>query len=143
MDKMYWMIIANSSCMKLFKFAETSRSLEKPSVTLHPESVLKQQDFDTDKHGRESHGFGHDSESIPAKKIEEKKFAKEISHFLKKSYTNKEFSRLYIAASPSMLGILREELPKELHDCIAEEVNKDLTKVHSHEIWSHFPSHHS
>ena len=140
MNQMDWMIVANGSCMKLFKFEDSSRHLENPDVTLHPESSLKQKDFDTDKHGKPSHSFGHDAETIPAKKIEEKKFAKEICDFLKKGHMNKEFTKLYLAANPSFLGLLRENLSKDIQGCIAEETNKDLTKIQSSEIWGHFPS---
>ncbi|MCF7806111.1 MAG: host attachment protein [Simkaniaceae bacterium] len=140
MKDIYWMIIANGSCMKLFKFPHDDYTLQHPDVVLHPESTLKQQDFDTDRSSK-SHTFGNDSEMTSTKKLEEKKFAKEISHFLKKGHDNKEFIRLYLAASPNFLGLLRGELPKEIQECIAEETNKDLTKISSSEIWSHFPSH--
>ena len=140
MDHTHWMIVANGSCMKLFKFRERERTLERPSVTLHPESTLMQKDFDSDKKGKPPRGYGHDPETMSTKKIEEKKFAKEISHFLKESFEKKEFERLYIAASPTFLGLLREELPKDILNHIAEETNKDLTKVPSSEIWGHFPS---
>ena len=138
MQDTYWMIVANGSCMKLFKFADDNRELEKPLVTLHPESSLKQKDFDTDKHGRTGHG--NDSESVPTKKLEEKKFAKEISTYLKRGLENKEYTRLYLAASPTFLGMLRDEMPKEVQGLITEETNRDLTKLPTSEIWSHFPS---
>ncbi len=140
MEETHWMVVANGTCMKLFKFSTETRKLGKPEVTLHPESALKQKDFDTDRGGHPSHGFGHDADATSNKKIEEKKFAKEVSSYLKKGHASKEFSRLYLASSPSFLGMLREELPKDVLASIHEEINKDLTKLGESDIWKHFKS---
>jgi protein required for attachment to host cells len=133
MKEVNWMIVANGTCMKLYKFLADKQVLEHPEVVLHPGSRQTEDPHNELWHKSEA---GHDH-----RMHEEKKFAKELSHYLKKAHEMKEFSHLYVAASPAFLGLLRSELPKEVESAIYEQVSKDLTKLNGKEIWKHFPSH--
>ena len=133
MKAVNWMIVANGTCMKLYKFPEDSQVLQKPEVILHPQTRMVNEVDNEHWHHAEA-GSEH-------RLIEEKKFAKEISHYLKKAHDSKEFAHLYLAASPTLLGLLRNELSKDVESAIYEQVAKDLTKFNGNEIWKHFPSH--
>lgn len=140
MDKNDWMMIASSKEMKLYSFSEQERQIKKtPPLALHAAIYPIEEE---QQHPSARDGVGRAAEVVSHKRInDEKRFAKEVSSFLTKGYQKKEFFHLYIAASPSFLGLLRQELPKEILGCISEEIHKDLTKETLSELWKHFPSH--
>lgn len=142
MKKETWVIVANSSHARIFKAAE-ERSLEELEALIHPESRLHTGDLISDNQGEahESVGKGRhpmEPETQP-KKQEAIIFAKQVLNHLESARNNGTFERFYIAASPSFLGLLRQELSSPLLGLLAGEVDKDITHMSAADIREYFP----
>lgn len=132
-----WLLVANSSIAHLFNI-ETIKELKKIKVLEHPESRLHNSDLVSDKPGRDFESAGVSRHSLEPKTLpkehEFQLFAKAIAEHLEQAYNNQEFESLYIAASPSMLGLLRHALHPNVAKSIKGEVAKDLTQTKSQDL---------
>lgn len=142
MKKDSWLIVANSSLARIFKI-EKKHALVEMEVLEHPESRLHNRDLTSDKPGRdfESAGMGRHSlepHSTP-KEQEFNNFAKHIAHYLDNALNKGEFERLYISASPALLGLLRRALHPSTQKAISGELDKDMTQMKPDEIAHHLP----
>jgi len=140
MKKSLWVVVANSSIAKVFK--KESSSLTELKVLEHPESRLHNRDLVSDKPGREFESFGTARHALDPQhtphEVEAMTFAKEVASFLQAARNNKECDALYLAASPSMLGLLRQELDSETQKLIESEVDKDFTQMKPSELFEQF-----
>lgn len=142
MKKDAWVIVANSSIARIFKL-EKRHELKELKVFEHPESRLHNLDLVSDKPGRdfESSGIGRhalEPKTLP-KKLEFAVFAKLLADYLETARNQGEFDTLYIAANPSLLGLLRQSLHPNTSKIIKGEVDKDMTQMKPNEIPAHFP----
>ena len=144
MKKQSWLILANSSCMKLFRFPTDTRQLTNAETTHFDERHKRAHDVNTDKEGRTYPSIGGQSSAYERhndlRKIEQEEFAEEIAHKLNEAARKNEFDRLYLAISKEFYGILKTKFSLELQKKIAEHTQKDLMHEKIHDIWSHFPS---
>lgn len=142
MKKSSWLIVANSSTARVFKFEKHNQLLELKSFE-HPESRLHNIDLVSDKPGRDFESFGSARHALEPKTspkvVEFTLFAKILADYLDTSRNNGEFETLYIAASPSLLGLLRQSLHSETKKLVKGEVDKDLTHLKTEEIFPHLP----
>lgn len=136
MDKQTWVVVANSAAARIFRVDE-HHLLQETENLEHNESRLHVRDLTNDLPGRTSDRYPLDSQTSP-KDNEVQLFATELSHHLQSAHQQGHFARLYLAASPSFLGLLRPML-SPLQSTIIEEVSKDLTKLRPEEIKKHFP----
>lgn len=142
MKKDSWLVVANSSIARVFKI-EKKHDLIEIKVLEHPESRLHNLDLVTDKPGRdfESMGMGrhaYEPKTLP-KRQEFAVFAKSLADYLEGARNQGEFETLYIAASPALLGLLRQSLHPNTAKLIKGEVDKDMTQMKSQEIPAHLP----
>ena len=138
-----WVMVANSACARVFKLGKEPGSFEEMQAPIHPGGRLRSLELTSDKPGRAFSSFGEGRSSLEQqtspKEKEDLLFAREVSHYLDQAYSQGEISRLYLAASPNFLGLLRQMLNPKLADLIVDEVNKDLTHMRIEEIKEHFP----
>lgn len=137
MKKDSWLLVANSSLARIFKVRKR-KELSELKVFEHPESRLHNLDLVTDKPGRdcESSGMGRhalEPKMLP-KQHEFEIFAKYLADYLENAYNQGEFDTLYISASPSLLGLLRQSLNANITKLIKGEADKDVTQMKPHEI---------
>lgn len=141
MKKDTWVIVSNSSLARIFK-VEKGQSLTEVETFIHPASRLRDADLVTDKPGRgeqsayPSH-FGIEPKTTP-KEHEIESFAKELAVHLETARTQGLFDRLYLAANPSFLGLLRNEFTSSIQELIIKEVNKDITSLRLDEMGKYF-----
>lgn len=132
-----WVLVANSSQARLFSL-ETVSQLKELKDFVHPQSRLHEQDLVGDRPGRtnDSTGFRrHANEARTSQKDQEvEDFAKSIAGYLEKAAQNASFNRLYIAAGPEFLGILRKSLPQAITPLVYKEISKDLVQRNTAEI---------
>jgi protein required for attachment to host cells len=137
-----WVIVANGSQARVYK-AEKLGVLSEVHTLLHPESRMRDGDLTSDKPGRinPSTTLGHSSiePQTSPKKHEIEVFAKEVSQFLEQAREQGLFSRLYVVAAPSFLGLLREKLSTATTRLVAGEVDKDVTHMKPKEICAAVP----
>lgn len=142
MKKDSWLVVANSSIARIFKF-EKRHELKELKMIEHPESRLHNLDLVSDKPGRDFESSGTRRHALEPKtmpkKLEFATFAKQIAEFLENAHREGAFDTLYIAASPSLLGLLRQSLDPNTAKTVKGEVDKDMTQMKPHEIPPHLP----
>lgn len=140
MKKELWILVANSSVARIFK--KNGSSLVSVKVLEHPESRLHNRDLVSDKPGRDFESIGAAKHSYEPQhsphEVEVINFSREISSFLQTAKNNEQFDDLYLAANPSMLGLLRQNLSSEIAKITKETLDKDLTQMMPEEIINHF-----
>ncbi|MBA3237455.1 MAG: host attachment protein [Parachlamydiaceae bacterium] len=137
-----WVMVANSSIARFFE-VEKSGSLKEIDTFVHPESRLHARDLVSDRPGRsfESASFARsalESRTNP-KDVEEDKFARQISEHLHMAHQDGKFSRLYIAAGPRFLGLLRQFMTPTTAQLLTAEIDKDITHMPPLDIRKHLP----
>jgi protein required for attachment to host cells len=146
MDKLMaakiWVVVADGSRARIFE-ATSSGSLLEVNKLDHPKGRMRGCDIDSDRPGRSfsSMGVARHSFSSPVslKHQELEVFAQELIHLLEKEQNSHRIERIYLIASPALLGILRSKLSDGLKKKIAGEVDRDLTHASVVEIRNHLP----
>jgi protein required for attachment to host cells len=142
MESKTWVVVANSSRARIFR-VESKDTLQELDSLVHDESRLREGDMVSDRKGRSFNRFGWGrhalEQEVPHHQREAMHFAHDLAHHLKHSWDEGKFSRLYLAAGPRFLGILREVLDSHVTKAIASEINKDLTELTLPQIREHLP----
>lgn len=125
-----WIVVANGSQAKIFKLAKFPK-IEELVTMDHPESRMYDQELEGRKPGRNFQSGGttrhaYEPETDP-KEVEIEKFAKTLSDYICAAHYKGEFARLYLMASPSFLGLLRQRINTNTQKAIVAEVAKDMT----------------
>lgn len=143
MSKMIWIVVADSTRARVFNTDNPGGSLVERENLLHQASRNKTIDLVSDRPGRESnsdrmgsHTLGHEKD---IKEQEALSFAREISEKLDKAYHQQQIRRLYLMASPHMLGLLRKQISQEVRAVTAQETDINLVKEDPAIIRSHLP----
>jgi len=140
-----WVVAADAHRARFLSTETPSGALEELHELLHPASRSKPADLLSDRPGRDSNGGQRGSHTVGHEKDvkfhEAQQFAKEISKKLNTSQQRNEFNRIYLIASPQMLGHLRKELSQEVRARIRHETDMNLVKEVPAVIRSHLPSH--
>ncbi len=64
----------------------------------------------------------------------ERLFAEQLTDYLLKHFTDKQFGSLVVTGAPRTLGDLRAAFPTRLTDSIIVEADKDYTQLSDHEL---------
>lgn len=142
MKKETWIVVANSSIARIYKL-ENKNHLVELTVLEHPESRLHNRDLVSDKPGRDFESVGTARHSMEPrhtpKENEAMIFVRKIAKLLQDARNQEILEKIYLAANPSILGLLRQEIDKPTAQLIEKEISKDLTQIKPEEIGSHFP----
>lgn len=138
-----WVLVADSSCAKIFKSDSDTDTLIEVADMLHSESRMHEQKVTSDLPGSNAgeggsrHGF---ESQTGIKEHEAVNFAREIDTELETGRNNGQFNQLVVAASPAFLGVLRQNISSNNAKLITHEINKDLVKFSATEIRDHLAS---
>ena len=139
-------------CSALVVVAESSRArifaMENPNIPLteirdmvHPESRAHAQELTSDLPGRsfDSHGQGrHAMEvNVDVKEQESILFAEQLADFINSECSGQKADKLYIAAAPHFLGLLRKKLDDATKRHIVRQIDKNLVTMDEAEIRDH------
>ncbi len=139
MQKETWIIVANSTHARIFRL-ENLQLIELDAL-IHPEGRIHEKDLIADKPGVTRGGpgtYGMEQQKSP-KKIEAVNFAKLVADSLDSARAKGQIDRLFVAAAPSFLGLLRQEMTQLLTNMVDVEVAKDITGLKPEEILGYFP----
>lgn len=146
MKRETWIVVADNAYARVFNL-EKNRALKEIETLVHPESRLHERDLVSDRPGRtfESHTVARRSmgQETPPKKQEAIIFARLVARYLETAVSNGVIERIYLAASPSFLGLLRQSLSKNTAELIVSEINKEITHLNTSEIEAFFPFAHT
>lgn len=65
-------------------------------------------------------------------------FVRRIVDVLTEAHRHGKYDHLVISASPSMLGLMRQHLPKELSEVVKCDLARDLVNVPTNDLPEHF-----
>jgi protein required for attachment to host cells len=144
MSKETWIIAANSTYARIFKLGKKLK-LDEMTALVHTESRMHLDEFLENPPGKKLGEARYGSSYYPTepetspKKVEAIVFAKQVSDHIENARNNGQIKRIYLAASPSFLGLLRQELSHSAINLIAGEISKDITLLEPEEIKAYFP----
>ncbi|RTZ59934.1 MAG: host attachment protein [Gammaproteobacteria bacterium] len=138
-----WVVAADGSRAQILESPNRVGPLKPVSRLQHPEARMKDSELYADAPGRafDSAGTGrHAMENeVDAKKMESVRFAKQLCSFLQEKSRAGAFDKLVLAAAPQFLGLLRDNLDKNVREKISAEVDKDLANERPDDIRGHLP----
>jgi protein required for attachment to host cells len=141
MKKETWVVVASSALVRIFRLE--GLKLVEVETLIHPEARMSERELVSDKMGYtwDSSTGQRSSYSPPhtAKDTTNQNFARKVASHLDQARMSGSLGKLYLAAGPTFLGVLRNELNLQTQHLIAAEVDKDITHLDPQEIKSHFP----
>jgi protein required for attachment to host cells len=134
-----WIVAADASRARVFEITDPERHLRAVEEFAHPEGRANNRELNSDAQGRYfSQGGGPRAHSatrqVSAVDHENELFSKNLSRYLDKARSQHRYDKLYLIAPPEFLGLMRENLSKEVRKIIAEEINKDLSWFDARDI---------
>lgn len=142
MKKEAWVVVANGVTARFFKI-EKGRTLIEMEALVHPEGRLYDHDLCGDKGGNSCPNKVNMQHGIPQqtspKEVEAMSFAKKICERIGRCTVQGQLEKLYIAAAPSFLGLLRQAMDHQTVLLIQAQVNKDITHLKPDQIREYFP----
>lgn len=132
-----WILVADASRARLFSVGKALEPLREISSFDRPGARAKTRDLLA---GSQCSGNGSgDLECAEPRRNEALTFARELTEHLRLSRVQGLFDRLYIAAAPAFLGLLRARLDSPTAQLVVNEVSKDLTQLAPDAIRKHLP----
>ncbi len=139
-----WIAVANSAMARIFLIEKNGNVLEIETL-VHPQSRLHGRDLTSERPGRMQDSIGSSrhamEQATSPKEVEYEIFAKNVATYLHTAHQENKFNRLYLAASPHFLGLLRQEILPAVTLTIQSELDKDITHMSPSEIKSSFLAH--
>ncbi|GAB3463458.1 host attachment protein [Massilia terrae] len=132
-----WVLAADSSRARIFELSASDGHLQEVEDMLNPEGRMAEQDINAEPKSR---FFGTGPMGSTGQKAEEPKqhaaelFSKQVAHWLDDARNEHKFDKLCVVAPPHMLGLLRENLSKEVQKMVEEEIPKDIAGMKEHEM---------
>jgi protein required for attachment to host cells len=136
-----WVLVADNSRARIFSADKPASPLQEIRDLAHPEARLHEGDLVTDKGGRDrgvggAHGVGNEQAH---KQEGADKFAAQVCSELDAARNSGEFSKIYVVAAPTFLGLLRKHQSAPLKQLVAGEVDKNLSVQDPASIRKHLP----
>jgi len=126
----YWVVVANASRVRIFEADAHDSAMREIIDMAHPASRLHAGELVSDRGGHVMNGTtgGHGVyRAEAARQHQMDVFAREVCERLEQGRQEGSYRKLYVAAAPQFLGLLRKYMGRPLHDMVREEVAKDLT----------------
>lgn len=142
MDKL-WILAADANRGRIFKADSLSGKLEEHLDLVHTQARLSESELARHSRGTFSNNMGAERHGLnqqgSIKEHHARVFAKQVAEELANSEGQHQFKNLVLVASPRFLGLLRQELCKNVNERVCFELNKDLTTLSPSELRKHLP----
>lgn len=127
-----WILVAESSRAKLYRANNRRSPISEVEALVNPAGRLHEGDLVSDRPGSDGGSMGQGrhvlDDKTSARQQEHISFAKHLAERLNAARTDGEYSRLVLAAPPAFLGLLRDNLSKEVMDMVYAQVDKNLVQ---------------
>ena len=127
-----WVLVAESSRAKLYTTKNRTAPITEIEALAHPEGRLHEGDLVSDSAGSDGGSVGQGrhilNDKTSAKEQQACDFAKALASRLDSARNKGEFSKLVLVAPPSFLGLLRDNLSKEVMAMVSNQVDKNLVQ---------------
>lgn len=141
MKKESWVVVANSSVARVFRLDKLK--LTEIDTLVHPQSRMLDRELVSDRPGQTNESLGTSRSQMEAptspKKVEAINFAKQIAGHLDLARAKGQIDKVFLAAAPSFLGLIRQEMNQLTEKLIAAEIDKDITHMKPDAILGYFP----
>lgn len=131
-----WIIAADSTRARIFE-AHGTQEFHEIEDLLNPAGRENDRDINTDAKGR-FFGMGHQASTsepdVNAPEHQTELFSKQVTEYLDKARAEHRYDELFLIAYPKFLGMLRNNLSKEVQKLIKEEIPKDISRLDEREI---------
>ncbi|MDX8408092.1 MAG: host attachment protein [Mariprofundaceae bacterium] len=138
-----WILTADNAEAVIYSSNGGRSDLIEHKRFTHPQSRLHDRDLTSDLPGRTYDSAGHGrhamEQPLDPKKHEAATFAKQLADYLHHACSDGSCNKLYIAASPAFLGLLREHYSKPVQQVLAQELDCNLVAQPADSVRSHFP----
>ena len=127
MAAMTWFLIADSSRARLFSTTAGDHIGEIASFA-NPEGRSQEGElasYDSGISARAAPRSGPQQPSALDHKVE--LFAKELARYLEQARTEHRYDALFLFAAPEFLGLLRQNLSKDVEALVVDEFDKDIS----------------
>ena len=134
-----WIVVANRSEARIFySDPKRKRDVDFVSKMENPRGRLKAGDINADKPGAFApmamgHGSARESRVSPTEQVA-LDFCKQIVDSLELARSQNQFEELILFADPHFLGLMRNQMSKELRKMVSREEAKDLNVATTDEI---------
>ncbi|HLL09893.1 MAG TPA: host attachment protein, partial [Rubrivivax sp.] len=142
-------LVADEAITKLMLQTKPGAELVEMQALADPLAHARESDHHRDAHGRRHGGDGPGarnggnattSAGESDRHVQAGRFAKTVAAELTQALREKRFERLHLVAAPKFLGLLRQELGKEVAAVVEDEKAKDLIHLDAAALTAHlFP----
>jgi protein required for attachment to host cells len=136
-----WLLIADGRRAKVMEADEQGVRFRNVEDMARSIDLPKSRDILADKPGRtfDSVGAGRHAKENPTDPHRhlKREFARTVVDKLRQAMLARRFDRLILVAPPAFLGDLRQVLPEDLKDKVADEVASDLTNTPEQDLHPH------
>ncbi len=134
-----WFVIADESRVRIFENEGRQIDLQEIKDFVSPEGRMREQDLALDAKGQhfsssDRTGGNTAEPNVSQTQHAQELFAKEISAYLDKARLEQRYDKLRVIAFSKFLGMLRNNLSKEVQQLVEEEVSKNIAGLSEHEI---------
>lgn len=134
-----WIVAADEHRARIFEADSPRDQFREIEAFLNPEARLREQDLNTDAKGRYSgkRGLANGSAAEPddsAVQHKTKLFSKSVSDYLNKARIERRYDQLALIAFPKFLGMLRQDMSKEVQQLVTKEISKNISGLESQQL---------
>lgn len=133
-----WVLAADGYRARIFEWS-ADHHLHEIEDMVNPKGRMRNQDINAEPKGRHV-GKGakapadtDESDVTPVQK-EVERFSEAVARELDKARNEHRFDKLCVIAAPEMLGLLRENMTKEVKQMVEEEIPKDISWFEGHQV---------
>jgi len=127
-----WILVAESSRAKLYSAKNRKAPLSELETLVYPNGRMHEGDLVSDHPGSDGGSVGQGrrvmDDKVTAREQERIDFAKLLAGRLNGARKEGEFNDLILVAPPGFLGVLRDNLSKEVSAMVSHQVDKNLVQ---------------
>src|ERR1043165_4557770 len=130
--KKIWILVADNSRARIYQLHTPDKTPQQIEEFDNPQGRAHNRDLVTDGDGR-YFGKGERNQGLTAPagesaaEHEVELFAKRLAAHLEKCRVEQKFDRIRLVAAPKFLGLLRQNLDKEVEKLVDDSVAKDVS----------------
>ncbi len=134
-----WFVVADEHRVRIFENEGRQIDLQEIKDFVSPEGRMLEQNLALDAKGQyfgkgDRMGGNTAEANVSQTQHAQELFAKEISAYLEKCRLEQRYDKLRVIAFSKFLGMLRNNLSKDVQRLVEEEVSKNITGLSEHEI---------
>lgn len=133
-----WILVGDGARARLFETASPDDALTELACFANPGGRLPGRAFMTSR-VHESLCAGRSSVGPQMRERMTDRFARTICDELERGRDAQRYVRLVIVAPPPFLGALHGAFSKQLRECVAAEIKRNVTALHASDIRAHIP----